>query len=90
MQSDTFLIYRPSPVSEGACRHIKNRRDMNLKSYIEKRGEEPLAKELGVSVDTIRSWRYGSRQPSVNQAKKLIKLTGHALDWEGIYGPVEA
>ena len=53
---------------------------MNLKKYIEKRGEEPLAKELGVSVDTIKSWRYGSRQPSVNQAKKLIKLTGHALD----------
>ena len=62
---------------------------MNLKNYIEKRGEEPLSKELGVSIDTIRSWRYGSRQPSVNQAKKLIKLNGHALDWEGIYGPVE-
>ena len=62
---------------------------MNLKNYIEKRGEEPLSKELGVSIDTIRSWRYGSRQPSVNQAKKLIKLTGHALDWEGIYGSIE-
>ena len=43
---------------------------MELKDYIEKRGEEPLAKELGVS-------------------KKLIKLTGHALDWESIYGSVE-
>jgi DNA-binding transcriptional regulator YiaG len=47
---------------------------MKLKDYIEKRGEEPLAKELGVSIDTVRSWRYGNRQPSVNQAKKLIKL----------------
>ena len=63
---------------------------MELKDYIKKRGEDNLAKDLGVSVDTIRSWRYGNRQPSVNQAKKLIKLTGHALDWEGIYGPVEA
>ena len=62
---------------------------MQLKDYIEKRGEEPLAKELGVSIDTVRSWRYGNRQPSVNQAKKLIKLTGHALDWESIYGSVE-
>ena len=62
---------------------------MKLKDYIEKRGEEPLAKELGVSIDTIGSWRYGKRQPSVNQAKKLIKLTGHALDWESIYGSVE-
>ena len=43
---------------------------MELKDYIQKRGEESLAKELGVSIDTIRSWRYGARQPSVNQAKK--------------------
>jgi transcriptional regulator with XRE-family HTH domain len=63
---------------------------MELKDYIQKRGEESLAKELGVSIDTIRSWRYGARQPSVNQAKKLIKLTGYALDWENIYGKVDS
>ena len=62
---------------------------MELKEYIQKRGEENLAKELKVSVATIRSWRYNTRQPSVNQAKKLIKMTGHALDWENIYGPVD-
>jgi ribosome-binding protein aMBF1 (putative translation factor) len=44
---------------------------MELKEYIQKRGEENLAKELKVSVATIRSWRYNTRQPSVNQAKKL-------------------
>ena len=27
---------------------------------------------------------------AVNKAKKLIKLTGHALDWESIYGSVES
>ena len=59
---------------------------MELKDYIKKRGEDNLAKDLGVSVDTIKSWRYGNRQPSVNQAKKLIKMTGHALGWENIYG----
>lgn len=62
---------------------------MELKDYIIKRGEDKLAKELGVSIDTVRSWRYGTRQPSVNQAKKLIKMTGHALGWENIYGSVE-
>jgi|TARA_R110000803_G_scaffold184177_1_gene246495 DNA-binding XRE family transcriptional regulator len=62
---------------------------MELKDYIIKRGEDKLAKELGVSIDTIRSWRYGTRQPSVNQAKKLIKITGHALGWENIYGSVD-
>jgi len=40
-------------------------------------------------VSTVRSWRYSTRQPSVNQAKKLIKMTGHALDWENIYGAIE-
>ena len=45
---------------------------MNLKQYIEKRGEESLAKELDVSIDTIRSWRYGNRQPSVNKQKNLL------------------
>ena len=62
---------------------------MELKDYIKKRGEDNLAKDLGVSVDTIKSWRYGNRQPSVNQAKKLIKMTGHALGWENIYGSVD-
>ena len=62
---------------------------MELKDYIVKRGEDKLAKELGVSIDTVRSWRYGTRQPSVTQAKKLIKMTGYALGWENIYGSVE-
>ena len=62
---------------------------MELKEYIIKRGEDKLSKELGVSIETIRSWKYGTRQPSVNQAKKLIKMTGHALGWENIYGSVD-
>ena len=47
---------------------------MELKDYIEKRGEESLAKELKVSVSTVRSWRYSTRQPSVNQAKKYLTV----------------
>ena len=62
---------------------------MELKDYIKKRGEDNLAKDLGVSVDTVKAWRYGNRQPSVNQAKKIIKMTGYALGWENIYGPIE-
>jgi hypothetical protein len=62
---------------------------MTLKDYIKKVGEKELAKELGVSVNTIKSWRYGLRQPSVKQAKNLIAMTGRALDWENIFGPVK-
>ena len=62
---------------------------MELKDYIKKRGEDNLAKDLGVSVDTVKAWRYGNRQPSVNQAKKIIKMTNYALGWENIYGPID-
>ena len=63
---------------------------MTLKEYIIKRGEGPLAKEMGVSVDTVKSWRYGNREPRPKQAKKLILMTGYAMTWEAIYGPIEA
>ena len=43
---------------------------MELKDYIKKRGENNLAKDLGVSVDTVKAWRYGNRQPSVIKLKK--------------------
>lgn len=59
---------------------------MELKEYIIKRGEDKLAKELGVSIETIRSWKYRTRQPSIKQAKKIIRMTGFIVDWENIYG----
>ena len=62
---------------------------MNLSEYIIKRGEEPLAKELDVSVATVQSWRYGRRQPTVRIAKQLMMMTKGVLSWEDIYGPVE-
>ena len=45
---------------------------------------------MGVSVDTVKSWRYGNREPRPKQAKKLILMTGYAMTWEDIYGPIEA
>ena len=45
---------------------------MKLKEYIQKVGEQELADKMNVSKNTIISWRYGARQPSVKQAKKLI------------------
>ena len=61
---------------------------MKLKEYIQKVGEQELADKMNVSKNTIISWRYGARQPSVKQPKNLISMTGRALDWEDIYGPV--
>ena len=62
---------------------------MNLSEYIIKRGEEPLAKELDVSVATVQSWRYGRRQRTVRLATQLMMMSNGVLSWEDIYGPVE-
>ena len=63
---------------------------VSLSKYIEFVGIEAAAKLFDCSTHTVKAWRYGNRQPSVNKAKKLMKLTGHALDWESIYGTVES
>ena len=41
-----------------------------------------------VSIYTVSSWKYGHRQPSVKQAKQIIKQTEGRLDYESIYGPI--
>lgn len=60
-----------------------------LKEYIEFIGTEPAAELFGCSPATTKSWRYGLRQPSIKQAKKIIQASGGKLDFESIYGPLE-
>ena len=48
-----------------------------------------LQKICDVSVHAVRSWYYGTRQPTVKQAKKIMLVTNQALTWEDIYGPIE-
>ena len=60
-----------------------------LKEYIEFLGTDAAAELFGCPVATVKSWRYGHRQPTVKQAKLIIKATGGKLDFESIYGPVD-
>ena len=46
---------------------------MELKDYIVKRGEDKLAKDLGVSIDTVRSWRYGTGNPQSIKLRNLLR-----------------
>jgi hypothetical protein len=64
-------------------------RRYTLKEYIEFIGTEPAAELFDCSPATTKSWRYGARQPSIKQAKKIIKASGGKLDFESIYGPLE-
>ena len=61
---------------------------ITLSSYIQFLGKKKAAKDWGVSEHTVEAWRYGHRQPSIKQAKKIIKLTEGRLNFEGIYGNI--
>jgi len=62
---------------------------ITLKKYIEFIGTEPAAELFGCSTASTKAWRYGLRQPSIKQAKKIIKASGGKLDFESIFGPIE-
>ena len=59
---------------------------ITLKQWIEFQGMPKAANELNVSEATIKSWRYGYRQPSIEKAKRIIKVTEGRLNYESIYG----
>jgi|TARA_R100000544_G_scaffold16365_1_gene7789 hypothetical protein len=62
---------------------------ITLKKYIEFIGTDPAAELFDCSSASTKAWRYGLRQPSIKQAKKIIKASGGKLDFESIFGPIE-
>ena len=62
---------------------------ISLKDYIAYIGNAGAAKLFECTENTAKSWRYGRRQPSIKQAKKIIKAADGKLDFESIYGPLE-
>ena len=59
---------------------------MKFKNFIKKKGKTTVAQDLGCSIHTVRSWYYGSRQPTIKQAKRIMLLSGEELSWEDLYG----
>lgn len=67
----------------------KNKKEkLSLIDWINFWGEKEVANMYNVSIYTVSSWKYGHRQPSVKQAKQIIKQTEGRLDYESIYGPI--
>jgi hypothetical protein len=64
-------------------------KELVFKRYIEFIGNSGAAKLFECSEATVKSWRYDRRQPSIKQAKKIIKAADGKLDFESIYGPLE-
>ena len=61
---------------------------MKFKSYIKNKGKTVIAQELGCSIHTVNSWYYGTRQPTVKQAKRIMHISTEELSWEDFYGPI--
>tara|TARA_B100001063_G_C16518214_1_gene430319 strand:+ start:373 stop:570 length:198 start_codon:yes stop_codon:yes gene_type:complete len=61
---------------------------MELKDYIKFVGQKKAAVIFDCSEASCKSWRYGYKQPTINQAKKIITATHGLLTYDSIYGPV--
>ena len=85
-EKDLMTLYQEGLEPEYKEREVKR---MTLKSYIEFIGIEPASKYLAVQPHQLEPWRYGNRQPSIDQAKKIIKASDGKLDFEAIFGPIE-
>ena len=59
-----------------------------LPVYIKFLGYRKAAEDFNCSEATCKSWRYGYRQPSIAQAKQIIRATEGRLDFESIYGSI--
>ena len=62
---------------------------ISLSDYIAYVGNAGAAKLFDCPENTVKSWRYGKRPPSIKQAKVIIKAADGKLDFESIYGPLE-
>ena len=60
----------------------------NLSGYIKFLGHKKAAEDFNCSEASCKSWRYGYRQPSIEQAKQIIRATEGRLDFESIYGSI--
>jgi hypothetical protein len=58
---------------------------MNLAEYIKDVGHEEAAKLFGVSIFTVKSWRWGLRTPRPAKANEIVRLTGGAVSLAGIF-----
>jgi len=60
-----------------------------LNKLITQVGEEAFSCAVGVSIYTVRAYRYGKRIPSNLTAKKILAVYGKMISYEGIYGKPE-
>jgi len=85
-EKDLMTLYQEGLEPEYKEREVER---ITLKQYIEFIGIKPAAELFGCSIASTKAWRYGLRQPSIDQAKKIIKASNGKLDFESIFGSID-
>lgn len=58
---------------------------MDLRTYIQTKGEDQAATLFCVSIWTVRSWRSGNKKPRPAKANEIVAKTGGEVSLAGIY-----
>lgn len=58
---------------------------MTLSDYIKHVGHERAAELFGVSLATVKAWRWGARTPRPEAANRIVQVTGGEVSLAGIY-----
>ena len=82
LEKDLMTLYQEGLKPEYKEREVER---ITLKQYIEFIGIEPAAELFDCSSASTKAWRYGLRQPSIEQAKKIIQASKGKLDFESIF-----
>ena len=86
LERDLMTLYQEGLEPDYKERDVER---ITLRQYIEFIGIEPAAELFDCSAASTKAWRYGLRQPSIAQAKKIIQASKGKLDFESIFGPIE-
>lgn len=60
---------------------------MKLSEYIKETGHEAASRLFGVSIWTIKAWRFGDRLPRPAKANEIVRITRGKVTLSEIYGP---
>jgi len=59
---------------------------MNLKTFISSfESQLVAARKIGVAPSSVNHWMTGRRRPSIDKARKMVRLSKGALTLDAIY-----
>lgn len=76
-------MQKPSEKPTGKGFH-QDQVKITFDEWVEEVGVEAIASQLGVSLATVRHWKYGIADPRVDQMRRIKKLTKGLIGYDQI------